>query len=514
MSGGVDAGAILLPYQRRWIADKSPVKIVEKGRRIGMSYCEAADAVLHAAAARGANVYYISYDKAMTSGFVEDCAGWARAFHSAMGEVGEAVLTRDDGRDIHVFDVPFDSGHKIQTFTSNPRNLRSKGRPGEVLVIDEAAFVDDLAQLLKAALAMTMWGGRVHILSTHNGDDNPFNTLIQDARAGRNDYSVHRVTLDDALAAGLYRRICRVRGEAWSAEDQARWRADLIRRYRPNEQEELFAVPAYGGAAYLPRELLESAMEDAPLLRFDGSRSFNLAPEPVRRAAMADWVGDVLRPELARLDKRRRHCFGMDFARSGDMTCMVALEIGADTRKRWPFALELHNVPYRQQSQVMVALGRGLPRFCGCAIDAGGNGGFVAEDATDEWGAQLVESIHFTEQFYREHFPKYKASLQDGFTRIVRHDDVLEDHRAVKIVGGVPRVPKAKTDKKGERHGDSAIAGLLADYISRNEVAPIEFRAAPRARPWGGGGRDEDDDDRTRVHAGADDGPSFGGAAW
>ena len=157
------SGAVLLPYQQRWIGDKSSVKIIEKSRRIGLTYAEAADAVLHAAdAERGANVYYISYDKEMTAGFIEDCATWARAFHAAAGAVGESVLTRDDGRDIHVYDIPFDSGHHIQTFSSNPRNLRRAGRPRERLIVDEAAFVDDLGDVLKAALAITMWGGTVH----------------------------------------------------------------------------------------------------------------------------------------------------------------------------------------------------------------------------------------------------------------------------------------------------------------------------------------------------------------
>lgn len=161
--------SVLLPYQVAWIKDKSPVKIGEKSRRIGWSYGEASDNVLHASDAdRGANVYYISYDKEMTAGYIQDCATWAKAFHVAASEIGEQILTRDDGRDIHVYDIAFASGYHIKTFSSNPRNLRSKGRPGEVLVIDEAAFVDDLEELLKAALAMTMWGGKVHIFSTHN----------------------------------------------------------------------------------------------------------------------------------------------------------------------------------------------------------------------------------------------------------------------------------------------------------------------------------------------------------
>ena len=44
-----------------------------------------------------------------------------------------------------------------------------------------------------------MWGGQVIIISTHDGAENPFNELIQDVRAGNLPYSLHRITLDDAL---------------------------------------------------------------------------------------------------------------------------------------------------------------------------------------------------------------------------------------------------------------------------------------------------------------------------
>ncbi len=496
-------GAVLLPYQQRWVADTRPVKICEKSRRVGLSYCEASDAVLHAADAdRGANVYYISYAKEMTQGFIEDCATWAKAFHAAAGAIGEEVLTRDDGRDIHVYDIPFASGYHIRTFSSNPRNLRSKGRPRERLIIDEAAFVDDLDGLLKAALAMTMWGGNIHIISTHNGDENAFNGLVQDIRAGRYDAGLHRVTLDDALGDGLYRRICQVAARPWSCAAESEWRAQLVRRYHPNEDEELFCVPAFGGGTYLPRALIEANMAAGALLRFDGTRSFNLAPEPVRRVEIDEWIRDVLQPELGRLDKERRHIFGMDFARVGDMTDMVPLEIGAGMRKRMPFVVELHNVPYKQQAQIMLALGSGLPRFGGCAIDAGGNGGFIAEEATDKWGPMMVDSIHLTEQFYRAEFPRYKAAFEDRAITLIRHDDIMEDHRAVRLVRGIPRVPEGKTDKRGQRHGDSAIAGLLADYRSRNDAAPIEFQAAPLKADFWDPDPESDDNDMPIARAG------------
>lgn len=460
--------SVLLGYQARWIEDKAPVKVIEKSRRIGLSYAEAADAVLHAAAASGANVYYISYDKEMTSGFIQDCASWARAYNAAASSVEESVIEQDD-RQILTYTIKFDSGHQIQTFSSNPRNLRSKGRPGERLVIDEAAFVDDVEELLKAGMAMTMWGGSVRIISTHNGEENPFNQLVHDIRSGRYPYSLHRVTLDDALEEGLYQRICEVTGQSWSREAEAEWRESMVARYKPNEDEELFCVPAQGGGAYMPRALVEPRMADAPVVRFNGDAAFNSAPEPSRAAQMNDWIRDTLIPLTADLDRARRHALGMDFARSGDLSVLAPMEVGETLHRTVPFLVEMHNVPHRQQQQVLEALGDRLPRLSGVAIDATGNGSYIAEAAYDHFGS-VVEQVMFSESWYRENMPPYKAAFEDGTITIPKHDDVLQDHRAISLVRGVPRLPNRKTDKAGERHGDAAIANALAYYASRMEV--------------------------------------------
>lgn len=479
--------SILLPYQIRWSSDPAQVKLWEKSRRIGASYGEAADDVLHAAAGEGGgSVYYISYNRDMTATFVKDCATWAKRFDSALEHIGESVFKRDDDKDVHVFDIQFASGHHIQAFSNNPRNLRSKGRPGDRVVIDEAAFVDDLDELLKAAMAVTMWGGQVRILTTHNGADNPFNALIQDCRAGRYDYSLHRTTLDDALADGLYRRICQVTRRPWSAEAEADWREQLIRRYRPNHDEELFCIPAMGGGAYLPRALVEACLPPAessgPLIRFDGDARFNALPEPQRRAEIGDWLAEHLDPVLAALDPARRHVAGMDFARSGDMTSLVLLEIGADLHRAWRALVELRNVPFAQQRQILFHILDRLPRFSGAALDAGGNGADLAEATADRYGALLIQQIKFSESTYREHFPAYKAQLEDRTTTLIRHDDVLEDHRAIKLVRGVPRLPEGKTDRRGERHGDSAIAGLLANMAAGVEPPDLAHIAVSGAR--------------------------------
>src|SRR6266404_1330045 len=214
--------SILLPYQRRWIADQAQVKVSEKSRRIGITWTEAADRALGAATTGRAGIdgWYIGYNKDMALEFIEAAAGWARRFNRAAQAVEEIVL-EDERANILAYRIRFASGHKIVALSSRPSNLR--GKDG-CAVIDEAAFHEDLPELLKAALAFTMWGGLVRIISTHNGADNPFNELVTDIRAGRLPYSLHRTSLDDALSEGLYRRICQMQGYEWSQEIEQSWR--------------------------------------------------------------------------------------------------------------------------------------------------------------------------------------------------------------------------------------------------------------------------------------------------
>ena len=222
-----DPNELLLGYQKRWIADKSQLKIAEKSRRTGLTWAEAADDALIASLSKkdgGSDVFYIGSNKEMAREFIDAVAMWARAFNYAAGEIQEEVL-EDEDKAILTYVIYFASGFKVKALSSNPKNLR--GMQG-VVVIDEAAFHEYLAEVLKAALALTMWGAKVRLISTHNGADNLFNELILDSRAGKKRYSVHTITLDDACAEGLYQRICQVSKQVWTAEKEQEWKENLL----------------------------------------------------------------------------------------------------------------------------------------------------------------------------------------------------------------------------------------------------------------------------------------------
>jgi predicted phage terminase large subunit-like protein len=220
------------------------VKICDKSRRVGLSWADAADAALLAASAEGMDTWYIGFNKEMAENYIKDVAFWAKAYGLVAGAVEEDVF-EDEEKDILIYRVRFASGFNVTALSSRPANLRAKkGR----IAIDEAAFHDDLEELLKAAIAILMWGGRVAIWSTHNGVDHPFNQLIEKCKIGELNYSHHKITLDDALQDGLYKRICLIQGIPWSLEGEFEWRKQLYLDYGIAATEELDCEPFQAGA--------------------------------------------------------------------------------------------------------------------------------------------------------------------------------------------------------------------------------------------------------------------------
>lgn len=474
----------LLPYQVRWVGDTAPVKVIEKSRRIGLSWGEAADCTLLAASRSGMDVWYIGYMKEMAEEFIRDCADWARYYNEAATEietVEEVFIDGEEKQSILTYVIRFSSGFRITALSSSPRNLR--GKQGRV-VIDEAAFHDHLGELLKAALALLIWGGQVHVISTHDGAENPFNDLCNDIRAGKAPYSLHRVTFREAVDQGLYERVCLRTGKPATAADQAAWVDGIYRQYRDNADEELDCIPRNSGGAWISRALIEARMVDAPVLRWKPPAGFAEWPAHLREAECQDWLDKNVKPVLATLDPELRSGFGMDFGRLGDLSVIDPFQVLKNLTRYFPFSVELSDVPFDQQRQILFYIADRLPRMYAGSLDARGNGHYLAEVAMQRYGAIRIEQVMLSLSWYREHTAPFKAAFEDATILIPRDSDQLDDLRAMEVVKGVPQLPDTRrTGKSGtSRHGDSAISKLLAYDASRREPADIEFQTPGRPR--------------------------------
>ncbi|EEC0684614.1 hypothetical protein AH140_000312 [Salmonella enterica subsp. enterica] len=466
---------VLLGYQARWFKDESQICIAEKSRRTGLTWAEAARNVITAAKPKkrgGRNVFYVGSKQEMALEYISACALFARAFNQlAQADVYEQTFWDSEKKEeILTYMIRFpNSSFKIQALSSRPSNLR--GLQGDV-VIDEAAFHESLDELLKAAMALTMWGARVRIISTHNGVDNLFNQYIQEAREGRKDYSVHRITLDDAIADGLYKRICYVTGQVWSSQAEKKWRDDLYKNAPSKEDadEEYGCVPKKSGGAYIPHALIELAMvRGIPILTFEAPEDFLSRAAWLRESEINAWCEEHLKPLLTALNERSRYSFGEDFARRGDLTCFTLLEITEDLQKREAFRVELRNMPYEQQKQIMLYILTRITRLIGAAFDATGNGDYLAEKAMEHFGPEMVDSVQLSAHWYGEWMPKLKAEFEDQNIFVARHQTTLDDLRHIKVTNGIPQIDKGRTKDENataagsRRHGDFAVALCMAN---------------------------------------------------
>ncbi|MES0879686.1 terminase large subunit domain-containing protein [Roseibium sp. SCP14] len=497
---------VLLGYQSKAVRllDNTGVEVlfIEKSRRIGMTWGLASVAVLKASKAKsagGMDSLYISYSQEMTREFIDACAMWARAYAVAAVSQDEYVFedtdpdNPDETREIQAFRIRFASGFEVVGLSSSPRSLR--GKEG-LLIIDEAAFVDNLKELIKAGMAFLTWGGQVVVVSTHDGTENEFNVQIQDILHKRSPYEHMKVDLDDALQDGLYQRICLVKGKEWTPEGEAEWRQKLIDNYGEGADEELFCIPTMGTGSWLAAPLIEARMkEGAPVLRLELPKDYLHKSKLEQQILIAPFMAE-LTMALDQLPTDVKYAFGFDFARVADLTVGCLLAIESNLKRREVLSFELRNVPGQEQKDIVrEVLQHVRAQLVGAAFDATGMGWTVAEDMgrlfglreDPESGAGIVMPIKFSETWYRLEMPPLKAAFEDDMILLGADSEHVTDLRSVKLVRGIPRVPEARTKEMGEegkkagkkRHGDYAIALALAHYASRMQWREFDYQPAP-----------------------------------
>ncbi|TDE40937.1 hypothetical protein [Antarcticimicrobium sediminis] len=483
---------ILMAHQKEWLEDKSELKIAEKGRRTGITFAEALDDTIIAASNRkadGSNVFYIGDTKDKGREFIGYVAHFAKVIAGELVKIEEFIFKdeRADGtsKDISAYRCSFASGFRVEALSSNPANIR--GLQG-VVVIDEAAFHRDVREVIDAVNALLIWGGKVRVISTHNGHLNPFNELIREAHAGKNPFHVHHMPFALAVQNGLFRRVCLMKGTPWSQEAQDAWEANIRGSYGARTaamRQELDAIPAEMEGAALTRVQIEACMgQNIPLHRWSQGDDFKNAPDETRKAKALQWCETHLKPVLKALDENLQHFMGEDFARSGDVTDIVIFEQSADLVRRAKLVVELRNIPFDQQRDILFYVCDMIPRFAKGAMDKTGNGAYLAEKAAQRYGERIIE-VAFSREWYAREMPAYIEAFGDKTVLLPAHADVLADHQALQFVDGIIRVPRDfrfKGSDGFDRHADSAIACALGYFASRQDYTEYGYRGLGEAR--------------------------------
>jgi phage FluMu gp28-like protein len=446
-------GDLLLRYQARPIDELYAgvsLLAIDKSRRIGLTWGIASYCTLRAAtrvSAGGQSSWYMGYDKEMAREFIDVCAMWARAYGIAAGAVEEEIVTDDEGS-YSAFSIRFASGLKITALPSVPRALR--GKQG-IVILDEAAFHKDLAEVLKAAMALLIWGGQVVVISTHDGVANPFNQLLDDIDSGRRRGKRLTITFREAMDDGLYERVALVaKTKGAELPPKEEWEAEVRASYGDDAEEELDCVPKTGSGCLISPEDVAACEHD-----------------------------DAGRPELY---NGGLLYVGRDVARRRDGAIIKGMEMAGDVLWERDHYRE-YGTTFAHQDAFFSDLFVNR-RVAYAGIDQTGMGEPIVESMQAKHGSTRVNGVLLTGPNRLDLAMSLQQRFERRLIRIRKDPRTRADLRAIKKnsspTGGVSIV------NDGEVHADEFWAYALASRGADSSRGPIEFHSTgPRAAPAG-----------------------------
>jgi phage FluMu gp28-like protein len=255
-------------------------------------------------------------------------------------------------------------------------------------------------------------------------------------------------------------------------------------------REELDCIPRDGSGVAIPTVLIERAMrEERPVLRLSFDKEWALKSQEYRQSFAEDWIRLHVQPLLDKLDTSIEHSFGSDYARHRDFAQFAPIAVPNNLSRYVPFVIEMHNVPTKQQEQIIWHCIEHLPRFRAGAMDATGSGAILAEYTADKFGHDRIIQVTLNDAWYREHMRLFQDAFTDDVFDLPKDGNLRNDLRALEVIDGIIKLPKlTKKDLKEpekKRHGDFAIALALGYIATLHDVAPCEFFVGGQHRDLG-----------------------------
>jgi phage FluMu gp28-like protein len=431
-----------LPYQEAWITDESRLKLMEKGRQIGLSFSTADAAVERTAPREARNDQWVSSrDDIQARLFLEDCKRFAGILNAAAKDLGLVVI--DAEKKISAYVLSFANSRRIHSMSSNPDAQAGK-KGGRIL--DEFALHPDPRKLYSIAYPGITWGGQMEIISTHRGSANFFNELVDEAKHKGNPkgFSLHRVTLQDALDQGfLYKLQQNIPNDSpIMAMDEAAY-FDFIRHGCADQEQflqEYMCVPADDEGAFLTYDQIarcEYSITDQWEMSDNG-----VMPE-------GRPVGDLFA--------------GYDVGRNHDLSVLWILERISQrffSRK----LIEMKGTPFSDQERVLYSF-LDLPTMRRCCIDSSGLGMQLAERAEKKY-PDKAEGVRFTGTVKEALAYPLRAAFEDLNIKIPQSNNIRSDLRAIKKTTTAAGNIRFDADRGENGHSDRFWALALAIHAA------------------------------------------------
>lgn len=417
-----------LPYQIRWLKDKALIKIWEKSRRIGATYTQAYEDVFdivtryeYTPGRPVTRVYFSSKDEDAGKEYIEYCMKYAKVFNAIAKDLGECIIEEDDKSKVKARILEFANGGRIISLTSAPTAFNSKG--GKI-VWDEAALHKDQRSMWSGAQpAAVVWGYPIRLLSTHKGKSTLFYKFIKNTKAGKTGWSIHRVTIKDAVGEGLYDKVI---GRPTTPEERDAYVENIRKSCQSDDifNEDYMADPVDATTAFISYDMID-------LIEF---------------------------PNLLRTLKQLRECTnplysGWDIGRKRDLSVIPILEeVGPHLYCR--LIREFDRIPFRIQ-KAFLHLVMMLPAMRRICIDQTGMGIPLTEEAQEKYGTHRVEGVTFTNATKEILAVDTKNWIEDRHLLIPENERLRESIHSIKRIvtaAGNIRFDADRTDEIG--HAD------------------------------------------------------------
>jgi phage FluMu gp28-like protein len=532
MTDALGPAVQLLPYQRRWVEDNSPLKIVVKARQIGYSFAASIRALLECLKRKTTWVFLSKGERQSrllmekVQEHVQSCGILARACESSFFE----------GTLIKQLEVRFANGSVIYGLPANPDTAR--GYTGNV-TLDEFAFHADADKIYSALFPTITRGYCLEIISTPNGQQGKFYELakaaglvgedsgfrIQDSEKtekrkaknenggdfrfsvfdfrGRPAWSGHCVDIYEAIRQGLRIDLQLLRA---GCDDETTWQQEYCCQFISTAEN--FIPPAL-----VAQCVSAEAAKDCPLKFLASAPPLGL-----------ETVGAVREPPLPGSE----FYLGIDIGRHHDRTVFwvdrvtvgavrdlsrfdrepplqpgsVAVARLVRTLSNTPFAeqlafarelLSLRRVggplvrqPTDRGGQAFPLQGQGEHLIRRACIDSTGMGAPLAESLEREFGPR-VEPVTFTAAVKEDMAYRVKRRMEQRLDLIPDAPEIARAFGAVKklvTAAGNTRFDAERTDLG---HADEFWAKALADLAAEQPTAHLSdgvIVGTPRAAVW------------------------------
>ncbi len=399
MSGKIKrkrATPFFLPYQVRWIQDRSRIKLIEKSRQIGLSWATAYDTLRNAILHPRSHYYICSRDLPQAQLFLNDCKTFASILHQAYQEklLGRKANLRTM--------IRLNNGSTITILSSNI-NAQAGKRGSRIL--DEFALHENPEELYNVAYPGITWGGQLLIISTHRGKRNFFNRLIEEARNGGNPkkISLHRVTLSDALEQGFLEKL-----KTKLPPDDPRQTMDAGDYYN------FIKNSCASEKSFLQEYMCQPMEDDTSLLTYEALESCFYP----RDTQWQQWgSGTIL--------------MGVDLARTKDLSAFVVVEKWND-RYFIRQIKSLKNARFDEQEALFEQWFEQFHVQHAC-IDQTGIGQQFFERAQTKFGSYAIEGVAFSQRTKENLAYFLKSQIEQRNISLPRDEALLTDLLSVRL---------------------------------------------------------------------------------